>query len=87
MGVTGRGSILGIHFSDNGLTEISCKEDIDENPDLKELFYMDMMEDGFWLTKRGSVALMIGTRQSELDRFVVCVGRFLEKHQEITSLA
>ena len=86
MSVTGRGSILGIHFSDSGVTEISCKEDVEEKWDLKELFYMEMMEDGFWLTKRGSLALMIGTPQSELDRFVACVGSFLEKHQEVTSL-
>jgi glutamate-1-semialdehyde 2,1-aminomutase len=69
------------------VTKISCKEDIDECSELKELFFMEMMEDGFWLTKRGSVALIIGTPQRELDRFVVCVERFLERHQSLVSLA
>jgi glutamate-1-semialdehyde 2,1-aminomutase len=87
MSLTGRGSILGIHFFERGVTEISCKEDIDECSESKELFFMEMMEDGFWLTKRGSMALIIGTPQSELDRFVVCVERFLERHQSLVSLA
>lgn len=47
MSVTGRGSMCGIHFSATGATEISCREDIDEDWELKELFFMEMMEDGF----------------------------------------
>jgi len=86
LSVTGRGSILAIHFSEKGTTEISCNKDIEEDFDVKELFYMEMMEDRFWLTKRGSLALMLGTPQSELDRFVTCVENFLKKHQEVTSL-
>lgn len=87
MSVTGSGSILATHFSDTEVAELSCIEDIQESSDLKDLFYMEMMEDGFWLTKRGSLALMVGTPQSELDRFVVCVERFLNKHKSLVTLA
>lgn len=86
MSVTGRGTIIGIHFSTQGVTEISCREDIDEDWDLKELFYMEMMEDGFWLTKRGSMALILGTPKSELDRFAECVDKFLERHRKFVTL-
>lgn len=86
MSVTGRGTIIGIHFSDNGVTKISCREDIDDNFDLKDLFYMEMMEDGFWITKRGSLALILGTPKSELVRFVLCVEKFLERHRNLVTL-
>ncbi|KUJ17149.1 glutamate-1-semialdehyde aminotransferase [Mollisia scopiformis] len=86
MSVTGRGALNAIHFSDNGLTKISCREDIDEDWGLKDLFYMEMMEDGFWITRRGSIAMILDTPQSELDRFVDCVGKFLERHKSLVSL-
>ena len=86
MSVTGRGALVGIHFSENGVTEISCKEAINEDWGLKDLFFMDMMEDGFWITRRGSIALILGTPKSDLDRFVVCVGKFLERHHSLVAL-
>lgn len=86
MSVTGRGALNAIHFSDAGTTDIACVEDIKENWALKDLFYMEAMEDGFWLTRRGSMALILGTPKSELDRFVAFVERFLERHSSLVSL-
>jgi glutamate-1-semialdehyde 2,1-aminomutase len=86
MSVTGQGSLNAVHFLDKSTTEITCVEDIEENWNLKDLFYMEMMENGFWLTRRGSMALILGTPKSELDRFVACVERFLEKHRALVSL-
>lgn len=89
--VTGRGSLNAIHISENGAgnveKDITCKEDIEEDNDLKDLFFMEMMEDGFWIHKRGSTALILGTPQSELDRFVEVVGKFLERHRGLVSLS
>jgi glutamate-1-semialdehyde 2,1-aminomutase len=45
-----------------------------------------MMEDGFWLTRRGSMALILGTLKEVLDRFVAAVGSFLDRHEELVSL-
>jgi glutamate-1-semialdehyde 2,1-aminomutase len=86
MSVTGRGTLVGIHFSQEGTAEIPCREAIVEDWDLKDLFFMEMMEDGFWLTRRGSIALILGTPKSELDRFVKSVGQFLERHQNLVTL-
>jgi glutamate-1-semialdehyde 2,1-aminomutase len=86
MSVTGRGALNAIHFSDRGAAEIACVEDVEENWALKDLFYLEMLEDGFWLMRRGSMALILGTPKSELDRFVVCVERFLERHRALVSL-
>lgn len=86
MSITGRGALNAIHFSADGKTEISCTDDIAEDWGLKDLFFLEMMEDGFWITRRGSIALMLPTPDSELDRFVECVKRFLECHAEIMSM-
>lgn len=87
MSVTGRGSICGIHFSPIGLTEIWSCESIEEDWQLKDLFFMEIMEDGFWITRRGSIALILGTPKSELDRFALCVQSFLKRHKSLISLA
>ena len=86
MSVTGRGTIIGIHFSTSGVAEISCREDIDEDWELKDLFFMELMEDGFWNTRRGSIALILGTPKSELDRYVASVEKFLERHRSLVAL-
>ena len=87
MSATGRGSLNAVHFSREGTEVITCKEDIDEDNDLKELFFLEMMEEGFWISKRGSTALILGTPKSELDRFVMAVEKFLERHKALVSLS
>jgi len=86
MSVTGQGALNAIHFTETGARTISCKEDVDEIWALKDLFFMEIMEDGFWITRRGSIALILGTPQSELDRFVECVGKFLGRHSALVAL-
>ncbi|OQV01287.1 hypothetical protein CLAIMM_06670 [Cladophialophora immunda] len=84
---TGRGAILAAHFTDQGLQDISSVEDVTEDWDLKDLFWFEMLEDGFWITRRGSIALIMGTSPEDLARFVGCVERFLERHRSIISLS
>ncbi|EON95658.1 putative glutamate-1-semialdehyde - protein [Phaeoacremonium minimum UCRPA7] len=83
---TGRGALMAIHFSDTGLEDIKSVEDVQERWDLKDLFWFEMMEDGYWITRRGSIALILDTPDEELDRFVDCVARFLERHKDIMTL-
>ena len=42
-----------------------------------------MLERGFWITRRGSIALILGTPQSELDRLVAIAK---EGRRELASL-
>ncbi|KAI0485095.1 pyridoxal phosphate-dependent transferase [Xylariaceae sp. FL0804] len=77
---TGVGSLLCSHFSETGQQSILNEDDIEENWLLKDLFWYEMMEEGFWIVRRGSISLMLGTPQSELDRFVECVRSFLDRH-------
>jgi glutamate-1-semialdehyde 2,1-aminomutase len=78
---TGIGTVLASHFTDAGLQTLD--REAREDWALKELFWLEMMEDGFWLTKRGSIALILGTPSAELDRFVASVAAFLERHEHL----
>ncbi|EXJ86922.1 glutamate-1-semialdehyde 2,1-aminomutase [Capronia epimyces CBS 606.96] len=82
---TGRGAVLAVHFTHQGAQDIRCVEEVDEDWDLKDLFWFEMLEEGYWITRRGSIALILETPQEELDRFVDCVGAFLEKHRSIVA--
>lgn len=80
---TGMGSLLAVHFSDSGREDIRSVEDVQERLDLKDLFWFDMLKRGFWITRRGSISLILDTPTEELDRFVDCVAEFLQTYQDI----
>lgn len=84
--ITGRGALFCVHFSDTGLRDIRSVADISERLDLHDLFWFEMLEDGYWVHRRGSIALILDTPDQELDRFVGCVEKFLQKHKEIMTL-
>ncbi|KAF2031243.1 PLP-dependent transferase [Setomelanomma holmii] len=86
MTVTGLGTILGIHFLNNGKKDLKSFRDRDEDPDLRRLFWFEMMEDGFWSTERGSVALILDTPQEELDKFADSVKTFLKTYEGLIKL-
>ncbi|RMX74069.1 hypothetical protein D0869_12968 [Hortaea werneckii] len=86
MTVTGRGSMLGIHFLKDGRKELLSVKERQGDVQLKELFWFEMLVDGFWITRRGSIALVMGTPQWELDRFVSCVKRFLVRHEKFAKI-
>ncbi|TKA32139.1 hypothetical protein B0A50_01387 [Salinomyces thailandicus] len=86
MTVTGRGSVIGIHFLHDGCKKLASIRDRHDDAALKELFWFEMMEAGFWLTRRGSIALILGTPQAELDRLVDCVKDFLTRHDRLVRL-
>lgn len=84
---TGRGSLIAVHFTKAGSSSsITSIADLNEMDDLKELFWLEMMENGFWISRRGSIAIMLGTPEVELERFVGCVGQFLSRHKEIVAV-
>jgi glutamate-1-semialdehyde 2,1-aminomutase len=80
---TGKGTILTVHFTDTGVQTIARAEDVEERWDLKDVFWMEMMEDGFLLQRRGTIALILETPKEELERFVDCTKAFLRRHGEV----
>lgn len=77
---TGLGTVMTAHFPVHGEKSIRDAGDIQENAELKELFWLDMLENGFWVARRGLIALILGTPESELDRFVNVVERFVGRN-------
>ena len=85
---TGLGSLMGLHFTEDGAEEIFSVGDFKgkERTDLRDLFWFEMLEEGFWITRRGFVALNLETLDEDLDRFVDSVSIFLHRHAAIMKL-
>jgi glutamate-1-semialdehyde 2,1-aminomutase len=81
---TGKGSLLASHFTEKGLQTLESEED--EVGELKDLFWYEMMEEKFWLVRRGNISLVLVTPQEELDRFVECVRAFLDRHKDLVAV-
>ena len=85
---TGLGSVMCSHFveGDVEVKVLANADDIEENQLLKDLFWFEMLEQGFWVTRRGFIALVLETPQSELDRFVDAVQAFVAKYRDVLVL-
>jgi len=82
---TGVGTILASHFTDEGIE--AWEREAKENWTLKDLFWLEMMEAGFWMTRRGSISLVLGTPTAELERFTECVAAFIARHDDLVRVA
>ncbi|CAM1507160.1 Fc.00g068010.m01.CDS01 [Cosmosporella sp. VM-42] len=83
---TGLGTIMGIHFPKDGTRVIEQSGEVEENQTLKDLFWYEMLDEGFWLVRRGFIALILETPESELQRFVSCVEGFVSKHTQFVAI-
>lgn len=83
---TGMGTILGVHFPEDGTRDFERGGVVKENPGLRVLFWFDMLEEGFWVVQRGFIALVLETPDSELERFVRCVEAFVSKYAGLVRL-
>ncbi|KAI0457786.1 class III aminotransferase [Xylaria acuta] len=87
--VLGCGSILVIHFTETPVEDIASPADwkADEDPRLLDLFHLEMLNEGFYLARRGyaalSLALLEHDGRRELDRFVDAVQRFVIKFRDL----
>ena len=73
---TGLGSLLTAHIHQG---PISRPADIGgADPDLRELFHLDMLDRGFYLPRRGMIALSLEIGDAELDAVVAAVADILE---------
>ncbi|KAJ5116036.1 aminotransferase [Penicillium angulare] len=85
--VTGVGSLMCIHCTKMGLTstQIRAKDEYApyEDLDLKKLFWLEMMEAGFWIHQRGSIALNLAMDAEAMEAFVRAVKAFCSRHHEL----
>jgi glutamate-1-semialdehyde 2,1-aminomutase len=76
---TGLGSMLSVHFTDRPVHSGADVAAADQ--DLKELFFFDMLAAGFYLARRGMVALSLVVGADECDSFVQEVALFVERRR------
>ncbi|KAI1365649.1 class III aminotransferase [Xylaria arbuscula] len=87
--VLGCGSILTFHFTRTAVADIASPADwkADEDLRLLDLFHLEMLNEGFYLARRGYVALSLafldGDGRRELDRFVDAVKKFVMNFQDL----
>ncbi|KAI1264210.1 class III aminotransferase [Xylariaceae sp. FL1019] len=88
MKVLGCGSILAFHFTDVELECIRSPADWkDEDPRLLDIFHLEMLNQGFYLARRGYAALNLmlleENGRKELDRFVEAVKKFVVDFKDL----
>ncbi|HZT20467.1 MAG TPA: aminotransferase class III-fold pyridoxal phosphate-dependent enzyme [Dongiaceae bacterium] len=89
---TGVGSLLNIHFSRRPvMTPADCHpaEPAAEKVqgDLLKLFHLDMIEQGYYLARRGFVALSLPTTEADIDGFAAAVSEFLDARGRLVERA
>ncbi|MBP0444105.1 aminotransferase class III-fold pyridoxal phosphate-dependent enzyme [Roseomonas sp. SSH11] len=85
MQFTGLGSLMNAHFTAAPIRRPADAASGDAR--LRDLFFFDMAEAGFYLARRGLVALMLPLGQPELDGFAGAVGQFLERRAALIGQA
>jgi glutamate-1-semialdehyde 2,1-aminomutase len=74
--VTGRGSMMCFHFTDRPLRNAAEVAAADQK--LKELLFLDLLERGYYIARRGMIALSLMIGDAECDGFVGAVEEWLD---------
>lgn len=81
---TGLGSIMNVAFTATPLEQIKCPEDFGKpSTDLGDLLHLYLLERGFYMARRGFIALSLVLTDEDLAGFVDAVRGFLEQHQQL----
>lgn len=68
---TGRGSMVGLHPVRGPVT---CPQDLADADDrLRELLFLDLLERGYYMARRGFIALSLEITDADVDGFVEAV--------------
>ncbi len=89
LAVTGVGSVMTVHFlRTGGRNRVSRIHGIEIDPQsaeaaLRDLFWLYLVERGFWIARRGMISLILGTSKEEVDHLVEAIKQFLEEFQDV----
>jgi glutamate-1-semialdehyde 2,1-aminomutase len=81
MQATRLGSLLTIYAITGPLTTPADLTGSDDK--VKELLFLDLLADGFWVARRGMVTLSLPITDEDCARFLAAVQRFLERRAEV----
>ena len=81
MQATGVGSLMTIHAT---AAPIATPSDLGRGNELvKELFFFDMLDAGFWMARRCMIALSLPVTDGAVAGFVAAVGGFVERRADV----
>lgn len=84
--VTGYGSILCFHFTQTEAADIRSVDDLkDEDKTLAGVFHLFLLQRGFYIARRGFVALSLALEERDLHAFVDAVGVFVAEYAPLLS--
>lgn len=78
MQVTGYGSVMTIHAVDGPIATPLALARSDQTA--KELLFFDLLDQGFWIARRGMIVLSLPVGDAECEAFVTAVDGFAERH-------
>ena len=81
MCVSGEGSLMNVHGFAGPVKQV---DDLARSRDeLKELLFLDLLEQGFYIARRGFIALSIVVTDQELDAFVTAVETSVLRYKSV----
>ena len=81
MCATGLGSLINIHPV---VGPVASRDDLVDAPDgVRELVFLDLLARGFYVARRGFIALSIAVTDDDLDRFVAALGEILDERKPL----
>ncbi|CAG7969689.1 unnamed protein product [Penicillium nalgiovense] len=85
--ITGQGSLMCVHATNIGLRaeQITCRDDVAgvEDTELKQLFWLELVNAGFWVQSRGTITLNIAMSAAALNAFVEAVEEFCKRYRSL----
>ena len=83
--VTGMGSLMCLHPGSSPLRNYGDIEQLDDR--LRELLFLDLLEEGFYIARRGFMALSLALKASDMEAFHDAFCRVLEKRAHLLGAA
>lgn len=76
--ITGYGSIMCFHFTRTAASDVQSKDDLeDDDPTLAGVLHLFLLERGFYIARRGFIALSLALNGRDLDALVQAVATFV----------
>ena len=81
MGFSGMGTLIMTHFRPGPFDQPYMPTRKEEQQ--RELFFFDLLDAGFYLARRGMLALTLPSTDADFDRLVEAVARFLHNRRDV----
>lgn len=81
MRATGLGSMIAIHPVSRDIKSVEDADHADAR--LRQLLYLDLLEQGIYMADRGFIALSLMVSDEDCSKFVAAMERFVEKRKDV----